>query len=225
MADPRAFLRLDSTLRPESPQPSCLCYHERLVFTPYHRKHPCEHGEECPLSPKATAPMAPLPGLRSPGYLGGVGGSRRRPFTTYGRSTSMSLKVLSLRFVLILLAFVAGTLFSGQAVAQPLGGTATTESVCNFGMAKDEPARSCEVPIPHSCRVAKFPGTDKHWTNVSKGGNTTCQFDEKKSDWKTRITGSCGTCKSQHCSVRFSVMFNCGSEGGSPQFTPQSPVR
>lgn len=137
----------------------------------------------------------------------------------------MLLKVLLSQSVLLILAFASGGLWSGQASAQPVGGTATTESVCNFGMVKDEPSRSCEVPIPHSCHVAKFPGTDKHWTNVSKGGSTLCRFDEKHSDWKTKITGTCGKCTSNHCSARFSVMFNCGSEGGSPQFTPQTPVR
>ena len=109
-----------------------------------------------------------------------------------------------------------------QAAAQPFGGIATTESVCNFGMAKDQASGTCEVPMPFDCKVANFPWTEKPWTNISKGGKTTCQFDETRSDWKTKITGSCGKCTSQHCSARFSVMFNCGSENGATQqYTPQ----
>jgi hypothetical protein len=85
----------------------------------------------------------------------------------------------------------------------------TTESICNFGMAKNEASQRCEVPMPGGCIVANFPGTTKPWTSISKGGNTTCQFDAKRTDWKTRITGSCGRCKTEHCSARFSVMFDC----------------
>lgn len=114
---------------------------------------------------------------------------------------------------------------SGPAVAQFFGGTATTESVCNFGMAKDDHSGSCEVPIPFGCEVANFPGTDKPWTNVSKGGNTTCQFDEGETDWKTKITGTCGTCKTPHCSARFSVMFVCGGKDAPSQYQPQRPGR
>ncbi len=111
------------------------------------------------------------------------------------------------------------------AFSQPFGGTATTESVCNFGMAKDEASRTCTVPIPSGCEVATFPGTDKPWTNVSKGGHTTCRFDERNTDWKTRITGTCEQCKTRQCSARFSVMFNCSGQGKSQPYTPQTPTR
>lgn len=84
-----------------------------------------------------------------------------------------------------------------------------TESICNFGMAEDEAGRSCEVPIPANCTVANFPGSSEPWTNISKGGRTDCRFDEQHTDWETKITGSCGTCKTKQCSARFSVMFNC----------------
>ncbi len=109
--------------------------------------------------------------------------------------------------------------------AQPFGGTATTESICRLGMAKDERSRGCEVPIPPGCEVAKFPGTAKPWASVSKGGRTTCQFDQKRTDWKSRITGTCATCKTEQCSAEFSVKFNCSGQGGSEMYAPQTPKR
>jgi len=87
----------------------------------------------------------------------------------------------------------------------------TTEFNCSFGMDKGDAGRNCQVPIPSGCVVAHFPGTVKPWTNISKGGNTTCRFDGKKSDWKTRITGTCDKCKSGHCSVQFVVKFDCSN--------------
>ena len=86
---------------------------------------------------------------------------------------------------------------------------ATTEFNCSFGMEKGEAQQSCHVPILPGCVVAHFPGTTKPWTNISKGGNTICRFDDKTTDWKTRITGACGTCKTGHCSVQFIVKFDC----------------
>lgn len=85
----------------------------------------------------------------------------------------------------------------------------TTEFNCSFGMDKGEASQNCQVPIPAGCVVAHFPGTSKPWTNISRGGNTQCRFDDKKSDWKTRITGTCDTCKSAQCSVQFIVKFDC----------------
>ncbi len=85
----------------------------------------------------------------------------------------------------------------------------TTEFNCSFGMDKGSAAQNCQVPIPSGCVVAHFPGTVKPWTSISKGGNTQCRFDDKQTDWKTRITGTCGTCKSEHCSVQFIVKFDC----------------
>ncbi|HEX9741364.1 MAG TPA: hypothetical protein VGA17_01070 [Nitrospiraceae bacterium] len=86
---------------------------------------------------------------------------------------------------------------------------ATTEFNCSFGMDKGDAAQSCRVPIPSGCVVAHVPGTAKPWTNISKGGNTQCRFDGKKTDWKTRIIGACERCKSAHCSVQFIVKFDC----------------
>ncbi|MBI5777699.1 MAG: hypothetical protein HY444_09950 [Nitrospirae bacterium] len=87
--------------------------------------------------------------------------------------------------------------------------TATTEFNCSFGMVKGEIQQTCQVPIPTGCVVAHFPGSTRPWTNISKGGNTHCKFDDKATDWKTRITGTCGKCKTGHCSVQFIVKFDC----------------
>lgn len=86
---------------------------------------------------------------------------------------------------------------------------ATTEQACSFGMAKGEPSHMCQVPIPAGCLVARAPGTDIPWTTISKGGKTSCRFDEKKTDWKTKITGTCGRCSTAQCSVQFIVRFDC----------------
>lgn len=94
--------------------------------------------------------------------------------------------------------------------ASPLGdSSATTESSCNFGMVKGDPKQSCKVPMPQGCVVANFPGTTRPWSDISKGGATTCRFNEKETDWKTRITGTCERCSSGQCSARFSVKFDC----------------
>jgi hypothetical protein len=87
--------------------------------------------------------------------------------------------------------------------------SATTEQSCSFGMAKGEASHQCQVPIPGGCLVAHVPGTDKPWTTISKGGKTFCRFDEKATDWKTKITGTCSRCSSGHCSVQFIVRFDC----------------
>lgn len=86
---------------------------------------------------------------------------------------------------------------------------ATTEQACSFGMAKGEPSHTCHVPIPAGCLVANAPGTNKPWTTISKGGKTSCRFDEKQTDWKTKITGTCGRCSTAQCSVQFIVRFDC----------------
>ena len=97
--------------------------------------------------------------------------------------------------------------------AQPIDDShATTERSCSFGMAKGEASQSCQVPFPVGCLVANIPGADKPWTTISRGGNTICRFDDKATDWKTKITGSCSRCKSDHCSVHFSVRFDCSQQ-------------
>ncbi len=89
-----------------------------------------------------------------------------------------------------------------------------TESMCTIGMVKGEQGRTCEVPIPDGCTPAKVPGYDQPWADISKGGATTCQFDEQKTDWTTTITGSCGPCATDKCSAQFSVKFNCSGGKG-----------
>lgn len=96
----------------------------------------------------------------------------------------------------------------GQAQA-PVDSFATTEQSCSFGMAKGDPAHQCQVPIPSGCAIANFPGTTKPWTTVSKAGRTFCAFEEKTTDWKTRITGQCTRCDSNQCSGQFMVRFDC----------------
>ena len=109
-----------------------------------------------------------------------------------------------------MLGLALGLVLLDLAAAQPLSdSTATTEFSCNFGMAKGEARQSCNVPFPKGCVVAHFPGTTKPWTNISKGGATSCRFNEKETDWKTRITGTCERCKTAQCSARFGVMFDC----------------
>lgn len=99
------------------------------------------------------------------------------------------------------------------ASAQPVQeSTATTEQSCSFGMGKDEPSHSCAVPFPAGCRVANAPGSTKPWTTISKGGRLLCRFDDKGTDWKTKITGACGRCQSGHCSAQFSVRFDCSPQ-------------
>ncbi len=113
----------------------------------------------------------------------------------------MKYLVLSLIMVASGILFMNGTVAS----AEP-----RTESICNLGMVKGEQGRTCEVPIPSGCKVANFPGYDDPWIDISKGGKTSCAIDEKQTDWKTRIVGSCSACGTDNCSARFSVMFACG---------------
>ena len=107
---------------------------------------------------------------------------------------------------------LSGLLLSSPSEANaqaPSDFPATTEQSCSFGMAKGEPSQHCQVPIPAGCLVATTPGTTKPWTTISKGGKTLCRFDEKQTDWKTKITGTCGRCSTGHCSVQFIVRFDC----------------
>ena len=101
-------------------------------------------------------------------------------------------------------------LLPDDAFTQPVEESrATTEQSCSFGMGKGEASQTCAVPFPAGCRVAQAPGSTKPWTTISKGGKVTCRFNEKQTDWKTKITGACGRCQSGHCSAQFSVRFDC----------------
>jgi hypothetical protein len=115
-------------------------------------------------------------------------------------------------------SFILGGAFVFALLALPLTNAnaqvpsefpATTEQACSFGMAKGEPSHACQVPIPAGCLVANAPGTNKPWTTISKGGKTFCRFDEKHTDWKTKIIGTCGRCGTAQCSVQFIVRFDC----------------
>jgi len=135
-----------------------------------------------------------------------VGGRKRRDCATiramHGRRASF---IVGGAFVFGLLALPLP-----NANAQvPSEFPATTEQACSFGMAKGEPSHACQVPIPAGCLVANAPGTNKPWTTISKGGKTFCRFDEKHTDWKTKITGTCGRCNTAQCSVQFIVRFDC----------------
>jgi hypothetical protein len=106
--------------------------------------------------------------------------------------------------------FVLSAVSSSQAMAQELYDfSATTEQSCSFGMAKGEASQHCQVPIPAGCVVAHMPGTTKPWTSISKGGKMICRFDEKTTNWKTKITGTCGRCTTMQCTVQFIVRFDC----------------
>jgi hypothetical protein len=119
---------------------------------------------------------------------------------------------------------VFGVFLLNFAAAVPLGDSpATTEYSCNFGMGKGQAKQSCQIPVPSGCIVANFPGSNKPWTNISKGGNTTCRFNEKETDWKSRVTGTCTQCKTAQCSARFAVMLDCS--GNAPPPISQSPPK
>jgi hypothetical protein len=103
------------------------------------------------------------------------------------------------RWSFLLLMLISLWSLFDTAHAQPMDEShATTEQSC-----------SCRVPFPTGCLVADVPGSDKPWTTISTGGKTFCRFDEKATDWKSKIIGSCSSCKSDHCSVQFSVRFDC----------------
>ena len=126
------------------------------------------------------------------------------------RNSSVLRYAMLTRWFFLLLMLIGLWSLMEEAHAQPMDDSlATTEQSCSFGMAKGEATQNCRVPFPTGCLVAHVPGTDKPWTTISKGGNTFCRFDEKDTDWKTTVTGSCTHCKSDHCSVQFSVRFDC----------------
>jgi hypothetical protein len=118
---------------------------------------------------------------------------------------------LLLAFAVVQMGFEFLT--AGGVAAQPVEESrATTEQSCSFGMAKGEASQTCAVPFPAGCRVAHAPGSVKPWTTISKGGRLLCRFDDKHTDWKTKITGACGRCQSGHCSAQFSVRFDCSPQ-------------
>jgi len=118
--------------------------------------------------------------------------------------------------------FLSGTWFLADSAgaAEP---QSRTESNCTIGMLKGEKKATCHVPILNGCTVAQFPGYDEPWAEATKGGATSCQFDAKKTDWKTSIVGTCEACKTDQCTGRFTVMFNCTDN--VPPASPAFPQR
>lgn len=114
-------------------------------------------------------------------------------------------------------------LFDASSKAHAAGSLSRTESNCTIGMAKGDAKAECRVPIPNGCSVAQFPGYPEPWADISKGGGTSCEFDKKHTDWKTSIVGTCQTCKTEQCTGRFIVMFNCADN--IPPANPASPRR
>ena len=94
--------------------------------------------------------------------------------------------------------------------AQPLGRHTQTSSSCQIGnIKKGISGKQCEIAIPQTCKVAINAATNMRWTDIEKSAGIACYFDDKHSDWKTRITGACGTCKARQCSAKFTVYFDC----------------
>src|SRR3989441_5578903 len=85
-----------------------------------------------------------------------------------------------------------------SADAQPLGRDTQTSSSCQIGtIKKGASGKQCDVPIPQSCKVAINTATNTHWADIEKSGGISCRFDSKLTDWKTRITGTCGACQAR----------------------------
>jgi len=104
-----------------------------------------------------------------------------------------------------------------SADAQPLGRDTQTSSSCQIGnIKKGIGGKQCEVPIPKSCKVAINTATQTHWADIEKSGGLSCRFDDKLTDWKTRITGTCRTCQARQCNAKFTVYFDCPQPDKTP---------
>jgi hypothetical protein len=119
---------------------------------------------------------------------------------------------------LIAVAAVLGLIgVTVQAAAQGLGRDTQTSSSCQIGnIKKGIGGKLCEVPIPKTCKVAINIATKTHWADIEKSGNISCRFDDKLTDWKTRITGACGACQARQCSAKFVVYFDCPQPDSKP---------
>jgi hypothetical protein len=105
-----------------------------------------------------------------------------------------------------------------SADAQPLGRDTQTSSSCQIGnIKKGASGKQCEVPIPPSCKVAIHTATQAHWADIEKSGGISCRFDNKLTDWKTRIIGACGACQARQCSAKFTVYFDCPHPDSKPK--------
>ena len=135
------------------------------------------------------------------------------------RSNGLCLSV----WVVFAIVFSVSGLIGASSKAQAAESLSRTESNCTIGMVKGDAKAECKVPIPHGCTVAQFPGYPEPWADISKGGGTSCEFDQKHTDWKTSIVGTCQVCKTEQCTGRFIVMFNCADN--VPPANPASPQR
>lgn len=119
------------------------------------------------------------------------------------------------RFILTSLALLAiGAAI--QADAQPLGRQTQTSSACQVAnIKKGVSGKQCDVPIPKTCKVAINQVTKMHWADIEKSPGISCRFDDKLTDWKTRITGACGACQGRQCNVKFTVYFDCPQPDGA----------
>jgi hypothetical protein len=103
-----------------------------------------------------------------------------------------------------------------QAQTPGLGRDTQTSGSCQIGaIKKGASGRQCDVAIPHSCKVAINPTTKRHWADIEKAGKISCRFDKNVTDWKTRITGACGTCETRQCTAKFTAYFDCPPPGAT----------
>ena len=118
---------------------------------------------------------------------------------------------------LILAGFVLFVIGAAvQADAQPLGRQTQTSGSCQVSnIKKGVSGKQCDVPIPPSCKVAINQATKMRWADIEKSPGIACRFDDKLSDWKTRITGACGTCQGRQCNAKFTVYFDCPQPDGA----------
>jgi hypothetical protein len=138
------------------------------------------------------------------------------------------LKNIHILFFTVVVSLVIGIVASHESmfglleIVEAAESQFRTESNCTIGMVKGDTQTECQVPILSGCTVAQFPGYDEPWAEASKGGATSCKFNEKKTDWKTAIVGTCQACKTAQCTGRFTVMFNCvDNVPPANQATPQ----
>lgn len=126
-------------------------------------------------------------------------------------------------WIVMALLFSPNGLLGMSGDVQAAESLSRTESNCTVGMAKGETQAECQVPIPKGCTVAQFPGYPEPWADISKGGGTSCAFDQKRTDWEKSIVGTCQNCKTEQCTGRFIVMFNCMDN--VPPANPASPQK
>src|SRR5207245_9473280 len=107
-----------------------------------------------------------------------------------------------------LVLFAIGATVSAD--AQPLGRDTQTSNSCQIGnIKKGASGKQCDVPIPQSCKVAINTATNMHWADIEKSGGLSCRFDSKLTDWKTRITDTCGACQARQRTAKLTAYLAC----------------